>query len=136
MQTKIADTGLLVALCNRRDEAHDWARHAVETHEPPWHVCEAVLAEASALLGDPSAVMTMLQTGDLECDFSLRQEAADVLRLLAKYRDQGMDLADACVVRMAELAEWPLVFTVDRRDFSVYRMHQRRLIPLDTPGRR
>jgi predicted nucleic acid-binding protein len=136
MQRKIADTGLLVALCNRRDAAHAWAKRAVEAHEPPWHVCEAVLAEASALLGDPAAVVTMLQSGDVECDFSLRQEAPAVLRLLARYKDQEMDLADACVVRMAELAEWPLVFTVDRKDFSVYRMHQRKAIPLDTPENR
>jgi predicted nucleic acid-binding protein len=91
------------------------------------------LAEASALLGNPAAVVTMLQAGDVECDFSLRQESAAVLGLLAKYKDREMDLADACVVRMAELAEWPLVFTVDRRNFSAYRMHQRKVIPLDTP---
>jgi hypothetical protein len=37
-----------------------------------------------------------------------------------------MDLADACVVRMSELYEDSVVYTVDRKDFIVYRRHGRR----------
>ena len=40
----------------------------------------------------------------------------------------GMDLADACVVRMSELIEGSTVYTVDRTDFSVYRAHGNRPI--------
>ena len=43
-----------------------------------------------------------------------------------------MELADAALVRVAERDGITTVFTVDRRDFEVYRIHGRkrfRLIP-------
>jgi hypothetical protein len=36
-----------------------------------------------------------------------------------------MDLADACVVRMSELFDDSVVYTVDKTDFLVYRRHGR-----------
>jgi hypothetical protein len=44
-----------------------------------------------------------------------------------------MDLADACVVRMSELTRQCRVFTLDRRDFAVYRRNGRNVIPLLAP---
>lgn len=41
--------------------------------------------------------------------------------LMRKYRDLPMDLADAALVRLAEREGLRRVFTIDRRDFSVYR---------------
>ena len=67
----------------------------------------------------------MLQAGDLEIALELGANTAEVLRLLKKYRDQRMDLADACVVRMSELFDDSIVYTVDEKDFSVYRRHSR-----------
>jgi predicted nucleic acid-binding protein len=92
-------------------------------HAPPWVVCEAVLAEISASLGTPEPVLEMLQAGDLKLAFDLDENKAEVRALARKYRDQEMDLADACVVRMSELFDDALVYSVDRRDFSVYRRH-------------
>jgi predicted nucleic acid-binding protein len=43
-----------------------------------------------------------------------------------------MSLADACLVRMAELHDDAAVITVDR-DFAVYRKHGRQAIPLVSP---
>ncbi len=75
----------------------------------------------------------MLKVGDLEIAFNLNQNVAEVLVLIKKYREQEMDLADACVVRMSELFEDCRVYTVDRTDFSVYRRHSRRPIPCVFP---
>ncbi len=50
-----------------------------------------------------------------------------------KYRDQGMDLADACIVRMSELTRTCRVVTVDRTDFTVYRRNGREAIPILSP---
>jgi predicted nucleic acid-binding protein len=53
-------------------------------------------------------------------------DATDVPRmrvLMRKYRDQPMDLADAALVRVAEREQLHTVFTTDRSDFSVYRLH-------------
>ena len=51
-------------------------------------------------------------------------DSLDVVRigaLMWKYRDLPMDLADAALVRVAERDGISKVFTLDRRDFSVYR---------------
>jgi predicted nucleic acid-binding protein len=41
-----------------------------------------------------------------------------------KYRDRPMDLADAALVRIAELEIIRRVFTVDRHDFDIYRPYR------------
>jgi len=56
----------------------------------------------------------------------------DVWQLLRKYADQPMSLADACLVRMAELSGHCQVFTTDK-DFLVYRRKGRHVIPLLAP---
>ena len=43
--------------------------------------------------------------------------------LMNKYRDRPMDLADAALVRVAERDEIHEIFTVDKSDFDVYRIH-------------
>jgi len=85
------------------------------------------------VLGTPEPVIRMLERGDLRLDFSLRDELPEVGRLLRKYRDQGMDLADACVVRMSEVHRACRVLTVDVTDFAVYRRLGNREIPRLTP---
>lgn len=125
---KIADSGLIIAALDKRDAHHEWARRILEAESPPWHVCEAVLTEISASLGTPEPALEMLRVWDLEIAFELGENASEVLALAKKYRDQGMDLADACVVRMSELFEDSVVYTVDKTDFSVYRRHSRRPI--------
>jgi predicted nucleic acid-binding protein len=57
------------------------------------------------------------------------------LRLLKKYADRQMDLADACIVRMSELTRDCRVITLDRNDFEVYRRNGRDVIPLIVPPR-
>jgi len=122
---KIADSGLIIAALDRRDEHHVWARTVLERESPPWLVCEAALAEIAASIGSTEPVLEMLQAGDLEIALELGANTAEVLRLVKKYRDQRMDLADACVVRMSELFDDSIVYTVDEKDFSVYRRHSR-----------
>jgi predicted nucleic acid-binding protein len=41
--------------------------------------------------------------------------------LMRKYRDLPMDLADAALVRVAEREKVSRIFTIDRRDFELYR---------------
>ena len=45
----------------------------------------------------------MIQAEEIVLAFDLSAQTARVLSLLKKYRDPGMDLADACIVRMTEL---------------------------------
>ena len=131
---KIADAGLIIAALDRQDAHHPWAAGLLQRESPPWLVCEPVLAEISASLGTPEPVLEMLRLADLEIAFDLGINTVEVLGLVKKYRDQKMDLADACVVRMSELIPDSVVFTVDRTDFLVYRRHGRQAIPCAFPG--
>jgi predicted nucleic acid-binding protein len=131
---KIADSGLLIAALDNTDTHHRWAATLLGQGAPPWLVCEAVLTEVSGSIGTPEPVLEMLRVGDLELAFDLADNKAEVLALVKKYRDQGMDLADACVVRMSELLESSTVYTVDRKDFSLYRRKGRLRIVCEFPG--
>jgi predicted nucleic acid-binding protein len=131
---KIADAGLIIAALDERDAHHGCAATLLGRESPPWLVCEPVLAEIAASIGTPEPVLEMLQVGDLELAFDLDENRSEVLALVRKYRDQEIDLADACVVRMSELYEDSVVYTVDRKDFIVYRRHGRRPVRCIFPG--
>jgi uncharacterized protein len=75
----------------------------------------------------------LLQNGAVVVAFRLEEHIAALHRLLRKYRDAPMSLADACVVRMAEIHENHSVLTLDS-DFTVYRKHGRVPITLMRPS--
>ena len=128
----IVDTGPLVALLNGHDRHHAWTRDALARLELPLWTCEPVLTEAAYLSGRPDAVTGMVAERALRLGLSIDEEAAALTRLLRRWAGR-MDLADACVVRMAEMSQACQVFTLDRRDFSVYRRNGRHVIPLLAP---
>lgn len=132
----LADTGPLVALLDRSDQLHGWAVGQFKAFRPPLLTCEAVLAEAWHLLGqaEPSraALARLHRDGILEVRFSFEGNAPAVWRLLEKYRDVPMDVADACLVRMSELFPRSRIWTADA-DFRVYRRLGRQIIPRVAP---
>lgn len=133
----ILDTGPLIALLNTRDPHHAWARDQWNAIEPPLLCCEAVVVEACFLArrlapGGQSRVLDVVRRGALDLSFSLSDEIDAVDRLMEKYRDVPMSLADACLVRMSELHPVSPVVTLDR-DFTIYRRSRRQRIPLLTP---
>ena len=133
----ILDTGPLVALLNRGDRHHRWAREQWAQIAPPLFTCEAVLAEACFLVrrfpGGQAAVLDLVQRGVLDVSFRLIEETEAIFRLLRKYRDVPMSLADGCLVRMAERRAQGVVFTLDS-DFSIYRKNGRQVIPTLGPA--
>lgn len=129
----ILDAGPLIAALNRHDQHHAWACQLLESLGGPFYSCPEALAEAAAMTGLPSAIVEMVQCGDVVLDFNLAEHTARILALLTKYADRSIDLADACIVRMTELMPDSRVLTVDRADFSVYRRHGRERIPFLAP---
>ena len=55
-----------------------------------------------------------------------------VLKLLEKYSDVPMSVADACLVRMTETLNDPVLLTTDA-DFRIYWRHGRQIIPCMLP---
>ena len=74
----------------------------------------------------------LLRRGAVVPAFDLGPELEPVLRLLHKYSNLPMSLADACLVRMTELLADPIVLTTDD-DFRVYRRHSRQVVPCVLP---
>jgi predicted nucleic acid-binding protein len=127
----ILDTGPLVALLNRRDTYHQWAKAQLAEIEPPLATCEAVLSEACFLLRTvhrgPRVVLDLLERGVVHVPFRLADEVDPVRHLLEKYASVPMALADACLVRMSEQDANSTVITLDQ-DFRIYRKAGRRAI--------
>jgi uncharacterized protein len=135
----IVDTGPLVAFFDRAERRHRWVAERVEELDAPLLVCEPVLAEAMFLLARHAkaqdALFELLQNGALRVAFRIEEHVDALRKLLQKYRDTPMSLADACLVRMAEIHERHAVLTLDS-DFLVYRKHGRVPLTLIHPGAR
>jgi uncharacterized protein len=132
----ITDTGPLVALLNRRERRHAWAREQFGLIRPPAITCEAVISETCFLLRNTDSgidnLMQLLSRGVVATPCSLDDELPTVSRLLKRYRSTPMSLADACLVRMAELFSKSTVLTLDD-DFRIYRKNGRQVIPTIMP---
>jgi len=68
----------------------------------------------------PEAVLENVSSGIFQLPLQLSQEAAAVRQILQKYRDRQIDLADACLIRLADEFGAGDILTLDR-DFAVYR---------------
>ena len=130
----IVDAGFVVALLSRRDGHHAWAAATAAKFPPPWQTCEAVISEAVHLLGPRGRLPlhALLRRQALLPAFDLSRNLEAVLRLMEKYGDVPMSVADGCLVRMTETAPEPVLLTTDT-DFRIYRRHSRQVIPCVRP---
>lgn len=133
MKATLLDTGVVVALLDRDERHHRQCVEIVSDLVGAIVTCEAVIAEACYLLrrihGAPEAVLENVATGVFRMPLRLADRAASVGKLLKKYRDVPMDLADACLVDLADHADCGQILTLDR-DFEVYRWRSRRKFDL------
>ena len=124
MKPVLLDTGVIVALLDRSETLHRNCAEAVQEIEAPLITCEAVVAESCYLLrkvpGASETVIENVAAGIFQIPFQLSQEAAGVKQILRKYRDRQIDLADACLIRLADEFGTADILTLDR-DFAIYR---------------
>ncbi len=132
----IVDTGPLVAFLNRRDAYHRWTKAVLDTVTPPLFTCDAVLTEACHLVGGlergSDTVLELVDRRLVVSEFRLSAELRFVRRLVSKFADVPMSLADACVVRMSELRPAARVLTLDG-DFRMYRRNRTQAVPVLMP---
>jgi len=132
----LLDTGPLVAFLNQRERYHSWVKDQLAGLEPPLFTCEAVLSEACHLLRHlpegQIAVFNLLDRELMKVEFQVAEEVTAIRELLERYADLPTSVADACLVRMAELETGSRVLTLDS-DFRVYRIHGSRVIPTILP---
>ena len=130
----LLDTGPLLALVNRRDRNHTWIRGILACYKGRVVTCEAVISEAWFLaqsrLSPPSSLLALLERLPLEIISAWSSRTLDLVR---RYADLPMDVADSCLVALAEGAPESIVVTTDKRDFSLYRMHGKEPVPVLFP---
>ena len=133
----LIDTGPLVTFLAADLAHHEWVCAQWKRLQPPLLTCEPVLTEAAFLLKrggrDPETVLTLLERGVLRVALHIEDQQADLRALMRRYRNRPMSLADACLVRLAELNAGASIFTLDG-DFRIYRRHGNKVIPLLMPS--
>lgn len=127
MTARIADAGFIIALNSVDKRERAWARAVLQRWQAPFITCEGALIEAAHFCS-PALVARLVEGGDFAVAFDLAEQIGAVRMLLEKYKDQEMDLTDACIVRMSELFPDCRVFSVDG-DFRVYRRFRDQTIP-------
>lgn len=129
MRATLLDTSVIVALLDRDERYHRQCVEAVSEVVGPLATCEAVITEACYLLrrirGATEVVIRNVAEGVFQMPLRLVDQAGAVEKLLKKYRDVPMDLADACLVDLADRIDSGQILTLDG-DFYVYRWRARR----------
>ena len=133
----LVDTGPLVAVLSRNDLHHKACVEQLRELAPPLLTCWPVITEAAWLLRHyPAAIERLLVSFDagLLRLLPLEEQAVSWIgRFLRRYRKLGAQVADAALVYLAEQEGIETIFTLDRRDFSVYRLSRNRSLHLLPP---
>jgi predicted nucleic acid-binding protein len=126
----LLDTGPLVALLSKNDANHDRALRDFAECAPPFRCCEAVVAEACFLMrkvhtAGPAEVVALGERGVYMIAISVGEHWTNVGAILRKYSDRPISLADACLIRCAEIHQEARILTFDG-DFSIYKWARNR----------
>jgi predicted nucleic acid-binding protein len=126
----LVDTGPLVAILSRADEHHARCVETLQNLPGPLFSCWPVITEAAWLLrAHPREVQQLLRSihsGFLELLQLTSLEAKAIAEIMNKYQSIRPQLADATLVYLAERDGIDTIFTLDQRDFLVYRSARKR----------
>ena len=121
----LVDTGPLVALFDPKDGQHARCVKALKGIREPVSTTTPVLTEAFHMLGPGSIgsdrLRDFVERGGLTVWFLDRPALTRAFELMEVYADHPMDLADASLVVAAGTRK---VFTIDRNDFTTYRVRR------------
>lgn len=120
------DTGPLLAIYSADDIHHQAC--LMQMDQLPVgkaYTCWSVLTEAVYMLRhQPKQRDDLIQSvinGDLVLLSLDEIDLSDIRQSMQTYSDQQIDLADACLLHLANREKIGAVFTLDRRHFSIFR---------------
>jgi uncharacterized protein len=126
----LIETGPLVAIFKADDPYHQTCMASLSEMSQPLYTCWPVITEAAWLMrSSPWAVQRLLDSakGDLlELLPLVGAETRSIGAIMEQYASIRPQLADAALVYLAEREKIDTVFTLDRRDFSIYRLSRKR----------
>ena len=121
----LIDAGPLIALIHADDAHHRECREVLASLREPMLTVWPAFTEAMYLLSfsddAQDALWEILQSQALAIAELQEDDYSRMRSLMKKYRDLPMDLADAALVRVGERERIRRIFTIDRRDFELYR---------------
>ena len=130
MTRVLVDTGPLVAILSSSDEHHESCVSALRTLPGPLFSCWPVITEAVWLLrtyqGATQQLLSSINEHFLVLLPLAGSEARAIAEIMKRYEDIRPQLADAALVYLADREGIDTIFTLDRRDFSVYRSARKR----------
>jgi predicted nucleic acid-binding protein len=136
----LIDAGPLIAVLNRNDDYYADCLRLYRALDGPFYTTLPVLAEAMYTLGARAGwfgqelLWKMILHGDLLLEHPSPADLVRMSALMSKYHDRPMDFADASLVALAERRSMDRIFTVDRRDFTVYRLHGKKPFTIIGPA--
>ena len=123
----IADTSGLVAFFSESGPQHDAVVEWIDTNDPVMVVSPYVVAEVDYLVATRRgveaelAVLAELSGGAYELVAMDAEDVAEAARVVRRYSDLGIGLADASLAVLARRLRTRTVLTLDRKHFSVMR---------------
>jgi predicted nucleic acid-binding protein len=121
----LIDAGPLVALATPEDQYHRQCVDALNELPLPYVTTWCVLAEAAWLVIRPVEFLQSIANSCSSGSLEIRHLNSDALpwitTFLRRYQSIRAQLADASLMYIAEQEKIETIFTLDRRDFSLYR---------------
>jgi hypothetical protein len=130
----LIDAGPLVAILASDDAYHEQCLAEAAKHDPPFFTTWAVLTEVAWLLraqsGSIPRLVGLVSQGLIVAENLDAGSAAGIGKLAEAYADLRPDLGDLTLIQLVDSDDSTRIFTLDRRDFNVYRDRLGRPFPL------
>jgi len=120
----LVDTGFIVALYIRRDKLHQHALEYLKNNQQTLITVAPVIVESCYFLDAKAktALLNWVTLGGIKV-IDIPLPAYDAIsQTIEKYADRDIDFTDASLVWLANEYKQSKILTVDKTDFSIYRL--------------
>ncbi|MBI4689967.1 MAG: PIN domain-containing protein [Nitrospirae bacterium] len=121
----IIDTGPIVSIFDKSEPLYEKCRYTLKTIKEPLLTTWPVLTESFYLLEDwqrgQAELWSFILAGGLAIEDIKSENYSHIRDFMEKYSDRRIDVADASLLVTAEIYKIKTIFTLDRKDFSIYK---------------
>ena len=124
MANLLVDTGFLAALYIRRDALHPQAIRCLRNNRAALLTVSPVITETCYFLDakGKQEFLKWVSLGGMKVIEIPTIEYISIAGYLDKYADQDLDFTDAALIWLADSQKERRILTVDKTDFSVFRL--------------
>jgi len=124
MQKTIIDSGPLIALFDKNDKYHSIVLHFLKGFDGEFITTWSVITEVSHMLDFNLKVqidfLKWVELGALHIYNIEQDELSHIIKMMSKYTNVPMDLADSTLMYIAQKENIPNIVSIDS-DFDIYR---------------